>query len=205
MPLSARIAAAILTVLAASGRAAEAPSSSRSREALALCLRTDRAPEGEKLALYERALALAEEAIRADDGDAIAHFAVFCNLGRLTEMAGVSLGSVAAVRRMRRAIDRTLELAPEYPDGQIAKGSFLMRLPRFFGGDRAEGERLLRRAIAARPEWVEPRVQLALGLAANDAREQALVEARMAVAVAERAGDSDGVEVTRRLIAKLGP
>jgi hypothetical protein len=38
------------------------------------------------LTVLERGLDRAEEAVRADPQDAVAHFAVFCNLGKRLEM-----------------------------------------------------------------------------------------------------------------------
>jgi hypothetical protein len=55
-------------------------------EALALCHEADQVPVAERLTVLERGLDRAEEAVRADPQDAVAHFAVFCNLGKRLEM-----------------------------------------------------------------------------------------------------------------------
>lgn len=169
------------------------------REALALCVQ----PGGDP-ARWKRGVALAEQAIEAHDADATAHFAVFCNLGKQADAAGVSMTGMLAVRRLRREIDRTLALAPDWDDALVAKGSFLMQLPRMLGGDAAEGERLLRRVLTRDPDFHEAHFELARGLAANGRRADARVAAERAVALADRAHDADVAERARKLLRELG-
>ena len=99
----------------------------------------------------DRGLATAESAIGEDDADAAAHFAVFCNLGRQLQLRSIGFLTFFDVRRLRREIDRTLELAPHSPGVLTAKGVLLLRLPRLLGGDTSEGERLIRRALEVAP------------------------------------------------------
>src|SRR5205814_1266553 len=83
------------------------------------------------------------------------------------KLRGVGVQSLFGVRRLRREIDRTLELAPDYPDALVGKGELLCELPRLLGGDAAEGERLLRAALRVDPEFVEAHLGLARALAAH--------------------------------------
>src|SRR6184192_1137986 len=156
-PLKRAAAAAVaLLALACCARAADPPGSPRANQALAVCLAAAASPE-ERRANLARGLALAEEAVAADERDAKAHFAVFCNLGNDLKLRGVALQSLFAMRRLRREIDRTLELAPDYADGLVGKGELLCELPRLLGGDAAEGERLLRAALRVDPGAEAPR------------------------------------------------
>ena len=101
--------------------------------------------------------------MRANPQDAVAHFAVFCNLGKRLELERHGAGLFATLgdlRRVQREIDITLALAPDYPAALAAKGQMLVELPRLLGGDPREGERLLRRAVALDPE--DPRMRLML-------------------------------------------
>jgi len=110
-----------------------------------------------------RGLARAEEAVSTEPQDAVAHFAVFCNLGKILEMKrhGAGLfGTLGDLRRVQREIDIALALAPDYPAALAAKGEMLVELPRLLGGDPREGERLLRRAVALDPD--DPRMRLML-------------------------------------------
>ena len=131
-------------------------------EALALC---DFAAEehdiAARAALLDRGLALAEQAVASDDGDAAAHFAVFCNLGRRLQLHPISFDSLMSIRRVRREIDRTLALTPNAPGVLTAKGIMLLELPRLLGGDPPEGERLLRRALEIEPDFADARRALA--------------------------------------------
>lgn len=183
---------------------AEQPAGSPlSREALALCLRTHRTAVKAKMARLERGLGLAEKAVAADERDAMGHFAIFCNLGKRMQLDGLSLRSVTALRRARRAVDRALELAPDYTDALIGKGGFLTELPRLLGGDPREGERLLRRALAVDADHFDARLMLARALAAQGRRGEAAAEARRALAIAERESDGTAAAEARALLAEL--
>src|SRR5438552_17078839 len=199
---AAAAAAVALLALARGARAADPPGSPRANQALAVCL-ADAATPAERRANLARGLALAEEAVAADEGDPKAHFAVFCNLGNDLKMRGVALQSLFAVRRLRREIDRTLELAPDYADALVGKGELLLGLPRLLGGDAAEGERLLRAALRVDPDFVQAHLGLARALAARGVRDEARAEARRALAAAERAPDPAKEMEARDLLAQL--
>jgi hypothetical protein len=132
-------------------------------EALALCEQADQLSSVERLAVLARGLARAEEAVRATPRDAVAHFAVFCNLGKRLELERYGTGllpMLGALHRVQREIDLALALVPDYPAALAAKGEMLVELPRVLGGDPREGERLLRRAVALDPD--DPRMRLML-------------------------------------------
>jgi len=145
-----------------SARADTLPGSFRAHDAIALCHsaagETDRAT---RLSLLDRGLALAEAAVAADDADAAGHFAVFCNLGRRLQVAPLGWGSLVGIGRVRRAIDRALALVPDSAQLLTAKGVMLLELPRLLGGDTAEGERLLRRALDVAPGFADAEAALA--------------------------------------------
>jgi len=194
--------AVALLALAPAVRAADPPGSARSNQALALCLAAAATPE-ERRANLARGLALAEEAVAADERDAKAHFAIFCNLGNDLKLRGVAVSSVLAVRRLRREIDRTVELAPDYADALVGKGEFLCELPRLLGGDPAEGERLLRAALRIDPGFIEAHLGLARALAARGERDEARAEARRALAEAERVPAPAKATEARNLLSRL--
>jgi tetratricopeptide (TPR) repeat protein len=196
-------AAAAPLMLAALVLAADPPGSPRANQALAICLQEAATPEARRANL-KRGLALAEEAVAADERDAKAHFAVFCNLGNDLKLRGVAVSSLFAVRRLRREIDRTLELAPDYADALVGKGEFLLELPGVMGGDAAEAERLLRAAVKVDPDFIEAHLGLGRALAARGARDAARAEARRALAEAERVPDPAKVAAARKLLAQLG-
>jgi hypothetical protein len=118
------------------------------------------------------------------------------------QVRGIGLASVVAVRRLRREIDRTVELAPDYADALLGKGSLLLDLPAVLGGDDAEGERLVRAALRIDPAYIDARLALAKALAARGAREESRAEAERALTLAEKDGDQDAVREARELLAE---
>jgi tetratricopeptide (TPR) repeat protein len=189
------------TTLAA---AADPPGTPASRDALALCQRAADAPKNEQLALLDRALAAAERAVAGDDRDALAHFAVFCSLGGRMRRAGLSVGALLDLRRLRREVDRTLELAPDFADALAGKGALLLDTPRLLGGDPAEAERLLRRALAVDPDYLGPRLDLLRALRDRGAHQEATSEARRALEIARRKQDGEAGAQAEAALKELG-
>ena len=128
--------------------------------ALRRCTEADHAEGRERITLLKEGLRLAEIAVERDAEDAHAHFAVFCNLGKLVERQGVRLSTVRSVRRLQYEIDRTLELSPDYVEALEAKGRFLSRLPGWLGGDDREAATYLARAQALQVQELTPAVRV---------------------------------------------
>src|SRR5262245_13674305 len=133
-----RVAVPLLVVLTAPAYGEGLPSSPRADEALALCRSAEQASGAARETLLARGRTLAEDAVKDDDADATAHFALFCTLGRQMQLRTASPFTLAEMRRLRREIDRTLELAPRSVDALTAKGALLLELPWILGGDRRE-------------------------------------------------------------------
>jgi len=158
-----------------------------------------------RLAHFERSQALAERAVAADDQLAVAHFALFCSLGEQMRIDGESLSSVFRFSRMMAALDRTLELNPDHLDALSSKGTFLVRLPAFLGGDAAKGERMLQRVIHRDPKAVSARVTLAKVYAAQGHREQAMTLASEALQFAHSERRADLLPEAQATVAELRP
>jgi hypothetical protein len=71
-----------LALLATAAAAATPDGTPRSRVALAACHRAQEARGAEAQRALTEGLAAAEAAVAADEQDALAHFALFCNLGQ---------------------------------------------------------------------------------------------------------------------------
>jgi len=136
-------------------------------ESLELCELAAEADVDSRDALIERGLDLAESAVAVTASDPRAHFAVFCNLGRKLEASARGLGSLGAIRRLRRAVDTAIELDPTYVDALIGKAALLMSLPRLLGGSRTAAERCLTDALAVQPDHPVAHLYLAEVLAAR--------------------------------------
>ena len=201
-----RLAAAI--VLCAATARGESPASvvAATREALAWCDAADEAPVADRMDILLRGLRRAEDAVEMDPHDAAAHFAVFCNLGKRAQLRRASIAMAAILvdlARARREIDLALELSPSYPAALAAKGEMLLELPRILGGDRVEGERLLRTAVRLAPDDARMRLLLAKSLEAAGKRDEALEHATVAVELLEHAGRDRELSVAQSLVAGL--
>jgi tetratricopeptide (TPR) repeat protein len=157
-------------------------------QSIALCDRVTGASATDRVELAAKGLDLAERAVKADDGDAKAHYAVFCNLGRQLELARVSPFTIRTLRRAQREVDRALELDPNYPQALMGKGAMLVNTPRFLGGDVPEGLRLLRRATGLAPDNANIHLQYAKALRTAGKEDDARAEAHRALGLARKQG-----------------
>lgn len=177
--------------------------STKAQQAIELCDSVGSVPKDEGLERAEKGLALAEAAVAEDDKSAEAHYAVFCNLGRQLEHESINTSTLSSLKRVRREVDRALELKPDYVEALMGKGSLLVNTPRFFGGDVAGGEKLLRRAIELDPHHAQAHVQLAKSLAARGAKNEARGEAQKALEIAEARKKAEAAADARAILAKL--
>jgi tetratricopeptide (TPR) repeat protein len=195
----------LLCMVVVSAHAADPPGTDASRRAHQRCAAAHDLTGAARTKALRESLADADAAIAVDDADALAHFAAFCALGALLQAEGVSLAAPLQLRRLRREVDRTLALAPDFADALAGKGALLLNMPRLLGGDSAEGERLLRRALAIDPDYLTPRFALVEALRARGATDEARREATQALAIAERKRDPDDVRTARERLEALGP
>jgi tetratricopeptide (TPR) repeat protein len=193
----------VVVAMATSIAAAQPPGSAAAKRALATCKEASALDGDAADAVLARGMREAEAAVSADPDDALAHFAVFCTLGKRLRRRGPSLRSLFELRRLQREIDRTLELAPDFPDAMAGKGALLLDAPRVLGGNVAEAEQWLQRAVALDPEWLTPRLDLVRALRRRGADGEAAAEARRALAIAQRSGDADDVARARALLEEV--
>lgn len=125
-----------------------------------MCERADGHDGENRLDLLRRGSELAESLVATDPSDALAHFAVFCNLGRRLQATGFGFAAPLQIMRALRALDVALTLAPGDPDVLVAKGALTMELPRLFGGDPDGGEPWFRRALERDPGHARARAYL---------------------------------------------
>jgi cytochrome c-type biogenesis protein CcmH/NrfG len=201
------LASVITVILATAARPAVASEASRAKakEAMQLCSDVERLPADDKekkLDVLARGIAAGQAAVAADDADARAHLALFCNLGKQLELAGLSWRALGRMRAAQAEIDRALELAPADPDVLVAKGQMLRRMPGPLGGDKVLGERLLLRALEIKPDHVEGRLYLAQAIAERGEPE-ARARAYEALALARKAGTPRDESEAEELIASL--
>lgn len=166
---------------------AQTPGASLPKQALEQCdqgrLATDRTS---RLAHFQQGQRLGEQAVAADEGNADAHFALFCNLGELLRIDGETLTSLFGLRRMMHELNRALEINPAHIDALSAKGTLLVKLPGFLGGDTEKGEQLLQQVVQQAPKAVNARLALARVWCQRGRHDDAVTLASEALALAEQ-------------------
>jgi cytochrome c-type biogenesis protein CcmH/NrfG len=105
--------------------------------------------------------------------------------------------------RMMNELDRTLELAPDHLDALSAKGTLLVRLPPFLGGDKSQGEQILRQVIQREPASVNARLSLAKSYCAKGRHDEAVSLAIEALHLAEAHHRDDFLPETRSVLSQL--
>src|SRR5262245_4116711 len=190
--VSALVAVAVLALLSPT-RAAQS-ASDLARQAMEECKQGQSAGSRDaRKEHFERGEALATQAVALDDRNADAHFGVVCNLGELLRLDGEKITSIFSLRRLLSEVDRTLQLDPNHVDAMATKGTLLVRLPRMFGGDPVEGERLLREVVQRDDQAVTSRIALAKTCEARGDREEAVALASRALQIAKEQGRADKV------------
>jgi tetratricopeptide (TPR) repeat protein len=128
---------------------------------------------------FDRGRALAEKAVALDNQSADAHFALFCSIGERMRANGEVFFSVFEYGSMMDALDQTLALNPKHLDALSSKGTILIEIPGFLGGDDEKGEVMLRQVCAERGEHQEAYElsKRALELAKQQQRDDLLPEA----------------------------
>lgn len=195
----------VLTVVTDRAHGADASGAEdgeRARAAAATALaEVDRLGEPRaRVAALHRAIPLAERAVQLDEGNAEGHFLLFCAVGRLAEMQN-PLRQAMALPRLRREIERTIQLDPQHAPGLAAKGEMLYRMPPFLGGDLAEAEAYLRRSLAADDTYWRAHVVLARVLVARERPAEAEAVLRALVARIDPQRDERGEALA--LLAEL--
>ena len=157
-----------------------------------------------RLAHFQKGQRLGERAVETDERSPAAHFALFCNLGELLRIDGeTSIASVLGLRRVLKELDRTIELAPDHLDALSAKGTFLVRLPTLFGGDRQKGEHILEDVIRRDPTSVNARLSLAKSYCGGGRHDEAISLASHALDLADLQHSEAFIHEGRAVLAQL--
>ncbi|NIT14297.1 MAG: tetratricopeptide repeat protein, partial [Candidatus Dadabacteria bacterium] len=117
----------------------------------------------EKWERFKKGSEIAQKAIKLDPSDPNAYFNYVANEASLAKSKGV-FGSVFLVKRLKKGINKVLELDPEHVEGIALKGAILNSIPGLLGGDVKEAESLLRKALALDPHLTSTKIFLAKNL-----------------------------------------
>lgn len=174
------------------------------KQALQECKQGRAATEREaRLTHFQEGQALAEEAVALDERYADAHFSLFCNLGEQLRIDGESFKSAFGFRRMMNELNRTLELSPGHLDALSAKGTLLVKLPGFLGGDKERGEQLLQQVVKQTPQAVNARLALARVRCERGRHQEAMTLASDALAIARRHKRVEFIPEARAVLQQL--
>ena len=150
------------------------------------CQKGRRAMDADSRSMYfDRGRALAEKAVALDSQSADAHFALFCSIGERMRANGEVFFSVFEYGRMMDALDQTLALNPDHLDALSSKGTILIEIPEFLGGDDAKGEVMLRQVIQEEPESINARMVVARQCAERGEHQEAYDLAKVALELAK--------------------
>lgn len=111
-------------------------------------------------AAYEEGAKAAREAIEVQERNAEAHYLYAANLGSSAQLTGL-MASALTVQELKRHVDRALALQPNHAAALHMKGMLLEELPWVLGGDAEGALTHLRRAVAANPNYLHARLDLA--------------------------------------------
>ncbi len=127
----------------------------------------------QKIELWKKGLAYARKAVEVNPEGKEGHFYYMANLGAIAQLQG-SLSSAWKFRRIKREMDKTLELAPDWPPILYARARFLAQMPGIFGGDEEEAMRLYHRVLELDPGFLLAHVSIAEILASRGRYDEAI-------------------------------
>jgi tetratricopeptide (TPR) repeat protein len=116
--------------------------------------------QSKRRAAYEEGAKAAREAIEVQERNAEAHYLYAANLGSAAQLTGL-MASAWTVQELKQHVDRALALQPNHAAALHMKGMILEELPWVLGGDADGALAHLRRAVAANPNYLHARLDLA--------------------------------------------
>jgi tetratricopeptide (TPR) repeat protein len=152
---------------------------------------------------FDRGRALAEKAVALDSQSADAHFALFCSIGERMRANGEVFFSVFEYGSMMDALDQTLALNPKHLDALSSKGTILIEVPEFLGGDDAKGEVMLRQVINDEPESINARMVVARQCAERGEHQEAYELSKQALELAKQQQRDDLIPEAEETFSKI--
>lgn len=117
----------------------------------------------EKWDRFAKGSDIAQKAIKADSSNPDAYFYYVANEASLAKSKGI-FGSFFLVKKLKKNVNKVLELNPNHIEGIALKGAILNSIPGIMGGDVKEAESLLRKALSMDPHLTSTKIFLAKNL-----------------------------------------
>lgn len=127
----------------------------------------------QKVMQWKKGIEYGRRAVKANPEGKEGHFYYMANIGAIAQVKG-TLHSIWKLRKIKREMDRTLEIDPNYPPALLARAQFLMEMPGIFGGDDQEALRLCARVIRLDPDHLPTYITVARILAAEGKYDEAI-------------------------------
>jgi len=150
----------------------------------------------EKLEHWEKGVEYGLRAIEANPDGKEGHFYYMANIGAIAQLKG-TLTSLWRLRKIKREMDRTLEIDPNYPPALLARAQYLMEMPGVLGGDKQEAMRLCERVIELDPDHLPTYVTLARLLAAEGRYDEAVVNLNKVLLCEEPRQEANFLKIDR--------
>ena len=127
----------------------------------------------QRLAAWEKGLDYGERAVEVNANGKEGHFYYMANMGAIAQRKG-TLTSLWKFRKIKKEMDRTLELDPNWPPILLARAQYLREMPGILGGDKEEAMRLCQRVIELDPDLLPTYVCVAQLLADEGRYDEAI-------------------------------
>ena len=156
------------------------------KQAMEECQKGRRAKDSDlRSGHFDRGRELAEKAVALNSQSADAQFSLFCNIGERMRANGKVSFSVFNYGEMMDALDQTLALNPNHLDALSSKGTILVEVPEFLGGDDEKGEVMLRQVIKEEPTSINARMVVARQCAERGEHQEAYELSKKALELAK--------------------
>jgi tetratricopeptide (TPR) repeat protein len=132
-----------------------------------------KAQERRKREAWRMGLEYGRRAVEVNPDGKEGHFYYMANMGAIAQSKG-TLTSLWKFRKIKREMDRTLELDPNWSPILLARAQYLMEMPGIFGGDKQEAMKLCQRVIELDPDHLPTYVTMARLLAEERRYEEAV-------------------------------
>ena len=112
---------------------------------------------------FKKGSEIAQKAIKVDPSNPDTYFYYVANEASLAKSKGI-IGSYFLVRRIKKGINKVLELDPNHTEGIAMKGAVLNSIPGIMGGNVKEAEKLIRKSLLLDPHLTSTKIFLAKNL-----------------------------------------
>ncbi len=106
-----------------------------------------------KIALWKKGTKFGKKAAEVNPAGKEGHFYYMGNMGALVKFQG-TFTSILKIHKIKKEMDITFELDPDYPPVLVARAQYLTELPGFFGGDEEEARGIYNRILEIDPNFL---------------------------------------------------